>query len=184
MGRPKQLLDWNGQSFLRHACQTALATVCRPIVVVLGDKAEMCSRELNNLDVASVTNVDWRQGMGTSVSAGIRALEKLCPDAPGALLMLVDQPTVDAAFLNQLLSLWSPPGHPIAATTYPERGGVPAIFDRSYFSELRELNADQGASGLINRDLKQVIRVKPPAPFLDFDTPEMYETTMLNKHSA
>jgi molybdenum cofactor cytidylyltransferase len=130
MGRPKQLLNWKGQSFLRHACQTALTTACRPIVVVLGHEAEACIHEVDDLDVTTVINADWETGMGTSLSTGIYALLKISPKASGALLMLVDQPTVQASFLNQLISRWSPPDRPITATAYPERGGVPAIFDR------------------------------------------------------
>lgn len=36
LGEPKQLLRYEGQSLLRRAAQTALATACRPTVVVLG----------------------------------------------------------------------------------------------------------------------------------------------------
>jgi molybdenum cofactor cytidylyltransferase len=180
MGRPKQLLDWKGQSFLRHACQTALATFCRPIVVVLGHEAEACARELIDLEVTAVRNADWQTGMGTSVSAGITALEEISPGAPGAMLMLIDQPAVQASFLNQLLSRWSPPDHPIAATAYPERGGVPAIFDRSYFPELRALKYDRGAAGLIAREKARVALLDPSAPMVDFDTPQAYEAAAFN----
>ena len=36
LGQPKQLLPFRGRSLLRHAAETALASVFRPVVVVLG----------------------------------------------------------------------------------------------------------------------------------------------------
>ena len=40
MGTPKQLLHFQGRSFLRHTIEVTVASVCQPIVVVLGAYAE------------------------------------------------------------------------------------------------------------------------------------------------
>jgi molybdenum cofactor cytidylyltransferase len=175
MGRPKQLLPWKGRTLLRHACEIALATPCRPVLVVLGCEASVSASELEGPDVVTVVNPHWRQGMGHSVAVGIAALEVRVPDATGALLLLVDQPTVTAAYLDLLLARWSPPAWPIAATKYPEGGGVPAILDRTFFAELRGLDSDRGARGIILRDKDRVALVDPGAAgFIDLDTPQAY----------
>ena len=173
MGRPKQLLPWGKTTLLRHAAETALATACRPVIVVLGAEAAACREQLAGLDVSVVENEHWAGGMGTSVAAGVAALEAIEPPVAGVMLMLVDQPTVNAELLTAILAAWSPE-RPIATTRYPEGGGVPAVFDRSYFGELRGLSGDKGARGIIARELASVALVEPPVSLPDLDTPELY----------
>jgi molybdenum cofactor cytidylyltransferase len=174
MGRPKQLLPWNGRTLLHLACETALATPCRPVIVVLGCAAEACAREVAGLGVIPVVNPEWTRGMGGSVATGIAALEAQVPDATGAVLMLVDQPTVTAAHLEGLMACGSAPSWPITATKYPEGGGVPAFFDRSFFPELRALDSDRGARAIIVRESHRVRLVDPGQRLADLDTPEAY----------
>jgi molybdenum cofactor cytidylyltransferase len=174
MGRPKQLLPWKGRTLLRHACETALATTCTPVIVVLGCEAEACAREITNLNVITVVNASWKLGMGASVASGISALETVDPGAQGAMLMLVDQPAVTPSFLEQLLSEWTPPDRSIVATQYGDGGGVPALFASSYFSELRALDSDRGARAILAREQSHVRLVAPQGELIDLDTPSVY----------
>ena len=175
MGRPKQLLPWKGQTLLRHACETALATKCRPVIVVLGREAAACQEALAGLDVICVINAQWEKGLGTSIASGVAALEKDAPDTTEVLLMLADQPTVTSAFLNALLAQWSPQPRTIVATKYLEAGGVPAIISSDYFEELRTLDSDRGAKALIARERSNVKLVAPDCELVDVDTAEVYE---------
>ena len=175
MGRPKQLLPWQGRSLLRQACETALETSLRPVVVVLGCEAEACGRELTGLYVQPVINPDWSRGMGTSVACGIGALERQDPQAPGALLMLVDQPDLTPAFVASILSRWMQGNSAIVATQYGEGGGVPALFSRAYFTELKALDSDRGARQIIARERSVVAFMPPPHELLDLDTPQLFE---------
>jgi molybdenum cofactor cytidylyltransferase len=175
MGRPKQLLPWKGRSLLRHAAETALATSLRPVLVVLGCEWRACEKELASLEVSAVINPRWPDGMGTSVAAGIEALEMQETSITGALLMLVDQPDVTSEFLDSISDQWLNGNSPIVATQYSNGGGVPAIFSRAYFGELRALNADRGARQIIAREASTVALFQPPAEVADLDTPEDHE---------
>ena len=175
MGQPKQLLPWQGRSLLRHAAETALATSLRPVYVVLGCGWEACEKELAGLDVSAVINPSWADGMGTSVAAGIEALQQHDTNISGALLMLVDQPDVTAEFLDSMLARWLEGNAQIVATQYADGGGVPAIFSRAHFEELRALNADRGARKIIAREASAVVLFPPPAEFADLDTPQYHE---------
>ncbi len=62
MGRPKQLLRFAGRSLLRHTVETAVATVCRPIVVVIGAHTEFASKELHSLPIVIAVNPHWARG--------------------------------------------------------------------------------------------------------------------------
>ena len=179
MGRPKQLLPWGGRTLLRHACDTSLATSLRPIVVVLGCEAAACERELAGLDVHPVTNPEWSQGMGTSVACGIAALERRDHQVSGALLMLVDQPDLTASFLESILDQWLKGSRAIVATQYGETGGVPALFSRSFFPDLRALNSDRGARQIIAREKSAVTLIQFPEELMDLDTPELFESRVV-----
>ncbi|MEZ0296457.1 MAG: NTP transferase domain-containing protein [Candidatus Methylacidiphilales bacterium] len=175
MKRPKQLLAWGaGSTLLQHACNTALQTQCHPVLVVLGCEAEACRGAIASLPIATVVHPEWRQGIGSTISAGITALESADPDASGALILLVDQPGVTPALLSSLIAAWSPPHHPIAATSYEGAGGVPAVFDRTLFPKLKALDPERGARSLIARNIAHTALIHSGSTLFDLDTPEVY----------
>jgi molybdenum cofactor cytidylyltransferase len=175
MKQPKQLLRWGDSSLLQIACTTALQTECRPVIVVLGCEAETCRQEIADLPVTVVVNPEWKKGMGSSIAAGVSALERASPETSGALFLLVDQPTVTSDLLNSLVKGWSPPDLPIAATSYDGSGGVPAIFAKTLFPELKALDPERGARALIAREISRTNLIKPGEALIDLDTPEIYE---------
>ncbi|HEY3518768.1 MAG TPA: NTP transferase domain-containing protein, partial [Gammaproteobacteria bacterium] len=110
---------------------------------------------------------DWKRGMATSLLAGLAAVPRR---AQAALVLLVDQPRVDAAALHRLVSAWRRrPGVP-AAARYAGRAGVPAVLPRRHWREVRALRGDEGARALL-RD-RRVTVVEMPEAALDVDTPE------------
>lgn len=70
MGTPKQLLPYQGCSLLRYTIESAMASVCQPVVVVLGANAQQIASEVNQSSVMVVENPDWHLGMGSSKSLG------------------------------------------------------------------------------------------------------------------
>jgi molybdenum cofactor cytidylyltransferase len=102
-GRSKQLLRYQGRTLLRHSVEQALASACRPVIVVLGAEVERCQRELAGLDVHVTINPAWAEGMGSSIRAGMTALMTAAPDARAVVITLCDQPLVGAAFLDRLV---------------------------------------------------------------------------------
>ena len=61
LGQPKQLLSFHGESLLRRAAQTALATPCRPVVVVTGANHLRIKREVADLSLDVVVNPMWNE---------------------------------------------------------------------------------------------------------------------------
>lgn len=55
-GEPKQLLNYEGENLLRRAARTALASGCRPIIVVTGAHRERIEAEIADLPVEIVFN--------------------------------------------------------------------------------------------------------------------------------
>ena len=173
MGTPKQLLRYRGQSLIRRAAETALESIYDRVVVVIGNEAEAIKTELDGVAVSVVENRDWRNGMSTSIRAGMEDLLQDDPDA--VVLMLCDQPFVTAEILNDLVFTHFKTTEPIVASTYDGILGVPAFFTREFFDELCSLTADEGARRVILKHQQSVATVAFPEGAFDVDTPDEYE---------
>lgn len=174
LGSPKQLLAYRGRSLLRHAAETALATGCSPVVVVLGCGAERLKEELAGLDVVTVENPEWEKGMGSSIRCGVG---RVAPMADGALLMLCDQPLIRTEMLGSLVQAFREgrPSCQAVAAVYEGTRGVPAVFGRELLTELRVLPDEAGAKGLLRRAGAEIVEVLMPEAVTDVDTREEYE---------
>ncbi len=172
MGRPKQLLTYGGHTFLRNAAESAVASLCRPIVVVLGAHADLLQREIDDLPVQQVMNTQWAEGMSTSIQAGLQALAQCDGEnaVEAAVLMLCDQPFVTAAVINELVRTFRTTGKGIVASEYGGTIGVPALFRREYFPELATLSGDNGAKRIMVAHPSDVVRVPFPQGITDIDT--------------
>ena len=173
MPGPKQLLRFRGVTLLRHAAQTAVAARCGPVVVVLGAAAlaKQLRFELVDLAVSVVDNHKWKDGMSSSIRAGIGALEA-AGSADAVLLMTCDQPYVTAEVLEQLVAAFHQSHPPAVACAYAGTVGVPALFDRALFAELKALEHDQGAKRILERHLPRIGRIPFEQGAVDIDTPE------------
>ena len=158
-----------------HAAATALASACRPIVVVLGASASLLRPELAGLEVLIAENPDWEQGMGSSIRAGLAALETSAPDLTGVILTLCDQPLITSSALNTLVRASIDTGSPLVASEYGGTRGVPAVFSRSLFPELHALTDAQGAKPIITHHASETIAIPLPAGVWDVDTAADYE---------
>lgn len=175
LGHPKQLLPYQGRTLLRHAAEAALGSLCRPIAVVLGAGADQLRPELANLEVLIVENTDWEQGLGSSIWAGLATLETAAPTLTGVILMLCDQPLITADNLNALIQAHQDTASPLVASEYAGTRGVPALFSRALFPEIRALPADKGAKQIIARHAAAAVFMPLPAAIIDIDTTMDYE---------
>lgn len=176
MGSPKQLLVFNGRPLVRHAAETAIASGCDPVMVVLGSHIDEIRAALEGLDVVVVENTDWEQGMGTSIRAGISGAEIMGCD--GAILALADQPLVTAEILQRLVEEYEETGRPIIASEYAGTVGVPAFFTREFFPRLTALLPSEGCKAVILANLEQSIRIACPEAETDLDTPADYQAIL------
>jgi molybdenum cofactor cytidylyltransferase len=172
MGAAKQLLDLAGKPMLRLAVETAIASGCSPVIVVLGAREAEIRLALLGLNIEIVVNDRWADGMGTSIQAGLRALEHR--EIAGAILALSDQPLIPSAFLRSLIEKHYQSGRPIVAAQYAGTAGVPAFFARETFPLLMALKPEHGCKSVILSHPSDALLVDCPEAALDIDTPEDY----------
>lgn len=175
MGRPKALLEFEGQTLLERAIGAVLAAKMRPWVVV-GARAELLAEHLDGVDY--VIHEGWAEGMGTSIAAGIRALPQT---AERAGVVAVDQPHIDGSHLTRLFDACTGSFRAVA-TRYPDGEiGVPAVFARPWFEALAALNTDRGARQLLRSNPFEVAAVEGANP-RDVDSPEAWKN-FLREHT-
>ncbi|MEC4814280.1 MAG: nucleotidyltransferase family protein [Scytonema sp. PMC 1069.18] len=172
MGTPKQLLQYQQQSLLRHMVEVAVASVCNPIVVVLGAYADRIRPEAELYNVRIVENHRWSEGMGTSIRCGMEALHD---DVEAVVLMLCDQPFVSTQIINQLVNVFQATDRQIVASEYGGVQGVPALFKHNLFAQLLTLNGAAGARQVIKQNAGKVFGLPFPEGIFDLDTYNDYE---------
>lgn len=174
MGTPKQLLRYQEQSLIQRIVETAVNSVCQPIIVVLGANAARIQREVAAFDVLVIENSHWSEGISTSIRSGVEALQTENCDVEAAVICVGDQPFVSTQLINQLVeNYWR--SHPlIVASEYAGILGVPALFHHTLFSELTTLNGDIGARKIIQQHPYNTLKVSCPQGAFDIDTPGEY----------
>ena len=180
LGEPKQNLRYEGETLLERAVHTALASVCKPIMVILGAHAETLQPKLHDLPVQVVRNPDWPEGMASSIRRGIAAMNEHTPNLDGAVLMVCDQPFVTPVLLDEMVEQKRLHGHGIIACAYQDTLGTPALFDKQFFPELMALEGQEGAKKLLFQHAEVVTPMGFPLGNFDIDTPQDYEA--LRKH--
>ena len=171
MGKPKQLLPIQSSTLVRRIVEQALASDVAAIAVVLGAEAAAIREALADLSITLIENSRWAEGMGTSISAGVAAVK----DCDALVIIACDQPHVSAATINRLVAEHEATGKPIVASAYSNTLGVPALFAREFFDELRQLAPDEGAKRLLNQHRDAVAIIDFPEGAVDLDTPADYQ---------
>lgn len=170
LGSPKQLVHIGGLSLIRRAVGAAVESRVGPVFVALGAHRDVVEPELHDLPARLLINDDWSEGIASSIRLAVCAAQSIA--VPALLLMLCDQPGVDAALLSRIVAAHTSPQRArIVATRYADTLGVPALFDRSLFDELLTLRGDEGARSIIRRRAADAVAIDPPAALADIDTP-------------
>lgn len=148
-GRPKQLLEIDGETLVHRACRTALEAGCEPVVLVLGANAPLVIPAGIPGRVQVVENPDWQRGMGRSLAVGVGALADA--DADAVVVLLADQPGVTPMTLKRMMASASGADTSIVLCDHGDTLGPPALFTARHFSELAALDGDEGGRSVIRK---------------------------------
>lgn len=140
MGEPKQLLPFGESTIIETVVDSMLGAKFDEVIVVLGHCGSQIQKQLSERPVKIVFNPDYREGMLTSAQVGIQALK--ASDAFG--LMLVDQPFITSALIDQVVDAYVRRDTGIALPSYNYKRGHPVIFHRRYADDILALGAESG----------------------------------------
>jgi CTP:molybdopterin cytidylyltransferase MocA len=180
LGLPKALIPWEGELLVENRVAMLAAAGCDPITVVLGAGADTILASADVAPAHPVVHVQWREGMGSSLRAGLAALASRNDVALDAVVVaLVDQPLVRAEAVRRLITAWARASQRPAGivATYGGQPRNPVLLDRSVWEEAKAAaTGDTGARVFLRVGLSEG-RVLPVAcddagSPEDIDTPE------------
>ncbi len=173
MGVPKLLLPIGEKTMLKTTIDNFLASKADEIIVVLGDRASEYAALIAKLPLKIAYNPDYRQGMSTSIIAGLGALDER---SQGIMIALADQPFVNTETINQLIEAFAAHDKGIVVPLYRRKRGNPVIFDAKYKDELLRLRGDIGGRGILKQHQHDILEIEVGCEgiLLDIDTPNEY----------
>ena len=160
----KQLLVYKNETLLKIVVKKALE-ISRNVFVVLGHEKEKCEKELEDFDVNIIYNSNYKKGMGSTLSLGIKHTKEF----NYTMVMLCDQPFIPISHFQVLKE--NIQNENIIASLYEKNKSakVPAIFPKKYYDELLKLDADFGAKEILQKE--SCINIQLEKDFcIDIDT--------------
>jgi len=181
MGRSKQLLEINGKPLLLHSAKAAIGSGASNVIVILGANEQPHREIIRELPVNIIVNHYWKSGMGSSIKVGLNYLIRKSSETEAVIIMVCDQPALTEHHLQKLIVEFKETKSPIIASSYSGTSGVPALFARSFFSNVLMLRDEEGAKKLIQQFPEQIRTVNFPEGVFDLDTSEDYENYIKRK---
>src|SRR5688572_27136063 len=165
---PKTLARLGEQPLVAHAVAAAKASGLRPLVVVVGCRAEEVAVAAGR-DVEVIENPYWEEGMSASLRAGLASV--LADRTVTAMTVaLADQPRIGAEAYRRLV-LAHADGAELAVATYGGKRGHPVLIGRAYFDEAMRMSGDQGARTLLAKPEVVEVPCDGTGEATDVDTP-------------
>ena len=161
-GGPKAPVVVDGERLVDRAVRVLREAGCEPVYVVLG------AWQGDVPGARVVLNPDWPEGMGSSLRAGLTALEGAPVDA--VVVTLVDLPGLTSAAVRRLIEADSG----IAAAAYEGERGHPVRFSREHWAGVADsARGDAGARDYLRAHASDVrlIEVGDVASGEDLDEP-------------
>ena len=168
-GMPKALID--GGAWVRRAVATLTDGGCDPVLVVVGAQADRVVPLVPD-SARTVLAVDWAEGMGASLRAGLAELIRTAPpQVQAALVHLVDLPDVNASVVRRLVALADPAV--LARAGFASQPGHPVLLGRQHWADIvASAQGDRGARDwLAGRSDLIVVECSDLASGIDVDRP-------------
>lgn len=181
-GRPKALVELDGQTLAERGIGMLRAGGADPVLIVTGAAQVRLSPEYQ---VRTVGNDDWRTGMGSSLCAALRALAgpDAAADVGAAVVALADQPLVGAGAVSRLIAAYQA-GASVAVAAYDGRPRNPVLLAREHWPEVIAMaTGDQGARAFLRArpDLVTLVECGDTGRPDDIDTPADLEHIAIRK---
>ena len=171
-GRPKALVELDGQTLAERGVTLLRAGGTDPVLIVTG-AAQVELRPEHQ--ARTVYNREWRTGMGSSLRAALRALTELeaGPEIGAVVVALADQPLVGAEAVGRLIAAYRA-GAGVAVAAYGGKPRNPVLLAREHWPEvIATATGDQGARAFLRTrpELVTLVECGDTGRPDDIDTP-------------
>jgi molybdenum cofactor cytidylyltransferase len=174
MGRPKPLLPWGQHTVIEHILSVLLDCPVEEILVITGHEREAVEKRLAGWPARAVFNPQYAAGeMLSSIQSGLRAAAR---EASAALIVLGDQPALEQAVVEQVVSAYGQGAGSLIFPSYQRRRGHPLLVGRRHWPDIVALGEGQSLRELfrgIDHGIFHV-EVTTSGVLRDMDTPADY----------
>ncbi|HKF57318.1 MAG TPA: nucleotidyltransferase family protein [Blastocatellia bacterium] len=172
----KLLLPINGKTLIERTVDTLIGSNIDETIVVVGHQGELVKAALTGKDIVIVENPNYKEGMASSIRAGVAAAT---PGAGALLICLADQPLLEPADLNRITSAMVDAkacGKSIVVPFFKGQRGNPVILDAIYRNAMIDVVGDIGCKKIIKQHPDEVYAVEMETDHVvrDIDTIEEY----------
>ena len=176
MGRNnKLLLNVDGIPLVRKSAINILNSNVTSMTVVTGFDENKIVKALSGLNVNFVKNINFREGLSSSLKAG---LANITPTPSAVIICLADMPKIQPEHINQLIENFDPlKGWEICIPTNNGKRGNPVLIGSRFFPYIFETNGDFGAKQIMKQHSDKIVEVEIGTSDIhfDIDTQDEYE---------
>ena len=176
MGRNnKLLLNVDGIPLVRKSAINILNSNVTSITVVTGFDENKIVNALSGLNVNFVKNINFREGLSSSLKAG---LANITPTSSAVIICLADMPKIQPEHINQLIENFDPlKGWEICIPTNNGKRGNPVLIGSRFFPYIFETSGDFGAKQVMKQHSDKIVEVEIGTSDIhfDIDTQDEYE---------
>ena len=176
MGRNnKLLLNVDGIPLVRKSAINILNSDVTSMTVVTGFDENKIVNALSGLNVNFVKNINFREGLSSSLKAG---LANITPTPSAVIICLADMPKIQPEHINQLIENFDPlKGWEICIPTNNGKRGNPVLIGSRFFPYIFETSGDFGAKQVMKRHSDKIVEVEIGTSDIhfDIDTQDEYE---------
>ena len=166
----KLLAEVGGRTLIERVVAALAAADVGDILVVTGWDREAVEAALRGQRVRFVHNERWDEGMGTSIAAGVAAVEAT---SSGAFIVPADLPLLTPQAIASLIAAFNAAGgnRIVFPTTSAGEQRNPVLWPRAHFGALLALPPEKGAKALLQLIAAQCLPVAVDDALLgDVDT--------------
>lgn len=180
MGEFKQLLPFQGKTFIECCVDNLLASEVDEIIVVTGHREAEIRQALGNRKIKFAFNNDYLSGMSSSIKCGVFALDE---KTNAILIALADQPQIHSSIISKVIAVYETERPLLVVPIYANRRGHPIILDAKLREEILLLDPSQGLRQVVQAHKEQALYVEmmSDAVLLDFDYPQDYQNYLQHK---
>ena len=168
----KLLIKINKQSMIDKMVSTSLNSSADSTVVVLGYQSDIIQEIIQNKEIITIINKDYKKGLSSSLQCGISALPD---DCDAAIIILADMPNIKSKIIDSLINNFNPQKNKsIIIPTFNGKRGNPILLDRKYFPDIISVKGDKGAKDIIVNNKNSILEIpqKDSSVLNDIDTKE------------
>ena len=177
----KLLLPFQGKTMIENVIENVTGSEVDHTMVVVGCDKDEILEKIGYLQVSHCLNVNYKQGMLSSVKCGLGSLPAIFE---AALVFQGDQPLIKAETVNIVIRAYRQSGKGIVVPVFQKKRGHPLLVSSRYREEIEKLDYGEGLRGLALKFPEDVLEVQVNSPGIlrDIDTPEEYmqEINQLN----